>query len=159
MLLSAASWFAGRRLAERFAMFCFAFALWDIFYYVWLKVTLGWPSSLLTWDVLFLIPLPWIGPVLSPLLVSLALLTGSLIIFKRLNMGGVFRPNWREWIIACGGVWLILLSYTADLDAGFGRAMPEPYRWEFLIVGIAAGFFALMRSLLRTANLEDSTDE
>ena len=45
VFLLAVSWFAGRRLAERFAMFCFAFAIWDIFYYVWLKVMLGWPDK------------------------------------------------------------------------------------------------------------------
>jgi hypothetical protein len=44
----------------------FVFGIWDLFYYVWLKVCLGWPSSLLTWDVLFLIPVPWVGPVLAP---------------------------------------------------------------------------------------------
>lgn len=152
VMLVAASWFAGRRLAERFAMFCFAFALWDIFYYVWLKVFLGWPESLLSWDVLFLIPVPWVGPVLSPLLVSVALLAGSIVIFKRLNLGGEFRPNWREWAIAVGGAWLILLSYTVDLDASFGGSMPDPYRWELLIVGIASGFYALMRSMQRTAH-------
>ncbi len=152
VFLAALSWFAGRRTAERFAMFCLAFALWDIFYYLWLKVMIGWPESLFTRDLLFLIPLPWIGPVLSPLLVSLSLIIGSVMILLRLGRGGVFRPNPREWIIAVGGALLILLSYMLDLDAGLGSGLPAPYRWELLAAGIASGFYALMRSLYRTAS-------
>ncbi len=49
-----------------------AFGVWDIFYYVFLKVMCDWPRSLFDWDILFLLPLPWWGPVLAP--VSIALL-------------------------------------------------------------------------------------
>ena len=110
---------------------------------------------MLTWDVLFLIPLPWIGPVLSPLLVSVALLGGGIAILLRLGDGGVFRPNVRELTIAIGGAWLILLSYMIDTDAGFGKSLPDPYRWELLVSGLAAGSYALMRSLRRTAAASD----
>ena len=159
VMLTTVSWFAGRRLSERFAFFCFAFALWDIFYYVWLKVILDWPLSFLTPDVLFLIPLPWIGPVLSPVLVSLALIMGSLAIFRLLSLGGSFRPNWREWVIALGGAWLILLSYMSDLAASFGRTVPGRYRWELLVAGIAAGFYAMMRAVARGSIRERGSDE
>jgi hypothetical protein len=159
VMLFTVSWLAGRRLAERFAIFCFAFALWDIFYYVWLKVMLGWPESLFKSDVLFLIPLPWIGPVLSPLLVSLGLLIGSVAILKHLNLGGTFRPNWREWAIGSGGAWLILLSYMTDLSASLGGGMPSRYRWELLVVGIAAGFYALARCVARGGVQQGGSDE
>lgn len=49
--------------AERWAIFLYTFAFWDIFYYVWLYATVRWPSSLLTGDVLFLIPVPWYAQV------------------------------------------------------------------------------------------------
>jgi hypothetical protein len=53
----------GKTKNEKFAAFIFIFAVWDIFYYIFLYVTLGWPSSLWTWDILFLIPTTWVGPV------------------------------------------------------------------------------------------------
>ena len=56
---------------ERWAMFIWAFAFWDIFYYVGLWAAVGWPSSLLNPDVLFLIPVPWLSQVWFPILVSL----------------------------------------------------------------------------------------
>ena len=46
-----------------FAAFVFVFGVWDLFYYFWLKVLMGWPRSWLEWDVLFLIPSVWLGPV------------------------------------------------------------------------------------------------
>ena len=154
VMLVVVSYFVGAVFYERFAVFCIVFGIWDIFYYLWLKVLLDWPESLLTWDVLFLIPLPWIAPVLSPLVVAVSLVVGGGAILKRLHSGGRFAPNLREWAIALGGAALILLSYTCDLDAGLRLAMPRPYRWELLVVGEAAGFYALVRSLIRTRRQE-----
>jgi hypothetical protein len=59
-----------RGIKERWAVFLWAFAIWDIFYYLSLLLTVGWPSSLKTPDVLFLIPVPWISQVWFPLTVS-----------------------------------------------------------------------------------------
>jgi hypothetical protein len=58
-MLTSVGWLAGRRRLERWAYGLFAFGVWDIFYYVWLKVLIGWPATLLDWDVLFLVPLRW----------------------------------------------------------------------------------------------------
>ena len=60
VMLLAIAVLAGRNAKEKFAYFIYTFAIWDIFYYVWLKVTLDWPASLMTWDVLFLIPITWV---------------------------------------------------------------------------------------------------
>ena len=65
---------AGRKFSTGFAWFIYSFAIWDIFYYIFLKAVLGWPESLMTWDVLFLIPTTWTGPVLTPVLVSLTMI-------------------------------------------------------------------------------------
>ena len=69
MLVSVAL-LSARKLEEQFAMFLWAFAFWDIFYYVALWLTVRWPSSLTTGDVLFLIPVPWLAQVWSPCLIS-----------------------------------------------------------------------------------------
>src|SRR5205814_8206179 len=57
--------------ARAFGAFLYVFGIWDIAYYAWLKLLLGWPTQWLEWDVLFLIPWPWLGPWLAPALVSL----------------------------------------------------------------------------------------
>ena len=73
VLIFCAAFLSGQSRRQRLAYFLIIFAVWDLFYYVWLWVILGWPSSILDWDILFLIPLPWAGPVLAPVLVSLLL--------------------------------------------------------------------------------------
>jgi len=150
VMLVAVAYFAGKAFYERFALFCIMFGIWDIFYYVWLKVLLDWPQSLFTWDILFLIPVPWIGPVLSPVVVATSLIVGGGLILRKLHSGGIFVPNLLEWAIALGGALLILLSYTSDLNAGLDFSMPRPYRWELLAVGEVSAFYALARSLIRT---------
>lgn len=65
---------AGRTWRSRLGYAAVAFGVWDIFYYAFLKVMCGWPKSLLDWDILFLLPLPWWGPVLAPVSISLLLI-------------------------------------------------------------------------------------
>ncbi|MEA1996107.1 MAG: hypothetical protein U9N45_00635 [Gemmatimonadota bacterium] len=150
VMLFTVAWVAGKIFYERLAFFLMVFGVWDIFYYIWLKVLLGWPAGLAAWDLLFLIPVPWIGPVYSPVAVSLGMITGAGLVLRRLWSGGVFRPGLREWAIVAGGALLIFLSYVTDQDAGTRFAMPGPYRWDLLAVGLAAGLYAVIRSLLRT---------
>ena len=80
MLASVAVLAARRGWWERAAYFLFCFGLWDIFYYVWLYALLGWPPSLLTTDVLFLIPVPWVAPVVAPVVASVVMIAASLCI-------------------------------------------------------------------------------
>ena len=70
VMLLAVAWLTGRNARERAAVFLWTFAFWDFFYYVWLRTVIGWPASLLTPDLLFLLPVPWISQVWFPLLVS-----------------------------------------------------------------------------------------
>ena len=80
IMLGAMAWLTGQSLTARTAAFLWAFAFWDFFYYVWLRLTISWPSSLHNTDILFLIPVPWIAQVWFPLLVSG--LTAAVIWFR-----------------------------------------------------------------------------
>ena len=83
MLAAVALLSAGKNWWERLAHFMWAFAVWDIFYYIWLYVLLRWPSGPMTIDVLFLIPRPWIAPVFVPVTVSLLMAGVALAILRR----------------------------------------------------------------------------
>ncbi|HAW49379.1 TPA: hypothetical protein DCX16_00275 [bacterium] len=75
--------FAGTKFKERFAYFLWIFAIWDIFYYIFLYIYLRWPDSLFTIDILFLIPKPWIAPVIVPVLCSIFMLFISILFLKK----------------------------------------------------------------------------
>ncbi|NQT01098.1 MAG: hypothetical protein HQ580_03680, partial [Planctomycetes bacterium] len=83
VLIFTGSWLFGKNRRQRFAYFMTIFAVWDIFYYVWLKVLLDWPSSIMDWDILFLIPDTWASAVLYPVLISITMLVFAAVILYR----------------------------------------------------------------------------
>lgn len=143
VMLVCAGVLAGRTAWQKFGYFLVGFGVWDIFYYVWLKVTLDWPSSITEWDVLFLIPLPWIGPVLAPVLVSTLMVVCGTVMIIRIDSGKHFRPLILSWVLAIAATIVILYSFTLDIPATLQGAMPQPYRYDLLTVGLVmyvAGF-------------------
>ena len=70
MIIAVALIGESRSLSRQFAAFLYVFGLWDIFYYVWLKVLMDWPRTWLEWDVLFLVPVIWLGPWICPAAVA-----------------------------------------------------------------------------------------
>lgn len=138
MLLVVAA-LAGRDRWERFLYFGLAFGVWDVFYYAWLWVFIGWPPSLLTWDVLFLIPVPWLGPVLAPLIVSAGLVAGSLALLARHA-----RLPWGAWVVAGAGGALVLFSFTLDYRFVLERADPPAFRWGLFGTGVGIAVAAVL---------------
>ncbi len=152
MLISVAA-LAGKKFWERFAYFILSFGVWDIFYYVWLKVILDWPSTVLDWDVLFLIPLPWIGPVIAPVSVAVLMIVFGVIMLRSIQGGLNFRPTFFSFIIALAATAVILYSFMYDTDATLELQMPMPYRYDLLIIGdllfTASFIVAYLKSLRR----------
>lgn len=105
---------AGRSNLERFGFFIFAFGIWDIFFYIFLFALIGWPESLLTWDILFLLPTTWVGPVLAPCINALSMVIfGSLIWY--FNSFGRLKPiRTREWIMLILGSIIVIGAYVQD---------------------------------------------
>ncbi|MBE0640592.1 MAG: hypothetical protein IH599_01070 [Bacteroidales bacterium] len=86
LMLLGIAWMFGRSWTSRLAGFLMAFAVWDLGYYLFLWLLLDWPSSLLTWDLLFLIPAPWTGPVLAPVIHSLTMIAMGAGLMSRAAM-------------------------------------------------------------------------
>ncbi|KUK83032.1 MAG: hypothetical protein XD98_0448 [Microgenomates bacterium 39_6] len=75
---------SAEELKERLGVFLIAFSIWDIFYYLFLRLFAGWPTSLLDIDVFFLIPVPWVGPILTPIIIfTLLFLLGIYLLFNK----------------------------------------------------------------------------
>lgn len=74
IMLAGIGLLAGKTKSGKFAWFLVNFGIWDITYYLALKIFLDWPESLHTWDILFLIPVTWIGPVLAPVICSVTMI-------------------------------------------------------------------------------------
>jgi len=110
MLLAVAA-LSGRDALDRFFVFGFLFGVWDVMYYATLRLVLGWPDSLQAWDVLFLIPVPWVSPVLYPLIVSVALVVGFVAHELVRGRGAQIRPGRVGWAFAAAGAAGIVASF------------------------------------------------
>jgi hypothetical protein len=109
---------AGRTWRHRVGYAALAFGAWDIFYYVFLRIMTGWPRTLLDWDILFLLPLPWWGPVLAPASIALLMiLWGTLATQSRDD-----RTDTR-WAWAFNSVGIVLALGVFMIDAW--RALPD----------------------------------
>lgn len=114
VMLVAIGILAGKDNLQRLAYFLYTFAIWDISYYIWLKLLLNWPSSLLTWDVLLLIPVPWIGPVLAPLISSLTMILWGGMIIVLQEKRYIVKIKLFEWGLTFLGAFMILGTFVWD---------------------------------------------
>ncbi|HWX19293.1 MAG TPA: hypothetical protein VN578_05215 [Candidatus Binatia bacterium] len=134
---------AGRTCRSRLGYAAVAFGVWDIFYYVFLNRICGWPHSLLDWDILFLLPLPWWGPVLAPMSIALLMiLWGTLV-------GGWQSPvpadggEWKAWLANFIGVALALYLFMSDsirvVDGGveaMRNVLPSAFNWPLFCLAV-----------------------
>ena len=144
VMLFAVGFLAGRTWRARIGYAAIAFGVWDIFYYAFLKLICGWPHSLLDWDILFLLPLPWWGPVLAPVLIS------SLMILWGTSASQIERTdtpalsNHRAWILNLAGIALALYIFMSNaiaaahlgLDA-ICTTLPERFSWLLFCAALA----------------------
>lgn len=98
----------------RLAHFIFCFAVWDLCYYLFLWIFLDWPASLFTWDILFLIPVPWVGPVIAPCIVSITMILLALSIIHFQCSGIDTTLKTKEWSLFSAGSFVIILSFIWD---------------------------------------------
>jgi len=147
VMLIAVGCLAGRRWVDRLAWTAVAFGVWDIGYYVWLWVFIGWPHGPGTWDVLFLIPSPWTGPVWAPVAVSSALIGFGLAAAYRTSAGRPPRVGPAVVLAAALGGVVVVLSFLANGPAILNGGLPGWYPWPVFWLGLAVASLAAVAAL------------
>ena len=147
LMMLGVGWLAGASSLERLAWVAVAFGAWDIAYYGWLWAFVGWPPSPATWDILFLVPLPWVGPVWAPIAVSAALIAFGLVTARRLRLGGgVSIGRWQAVGGLAGGV-LVVRSFTLDAGRILAGGIAESWAWPVYVGGMAVATWAAVTAL------------
>lgn len=132
---------AGNTNLKKTGYFFLSFGIWDIFYYIWLYVFIQWPGSLLEWDVLFLIPFPWWGPVIAPILISILLIViGYLFIVET-----KFKITRFDWLIFFLSVSVILFTFMEDSinsiltgKGNLAEVRPTKFGWVLYSISLLA---------------------
>jgi hypothetical protein len=150
VMLAAVAWTAARNFRHWLAGFMIAFGIWDIFYYVFLKLLLGWPESIFTWDLLFLLPVPWAGPVIAPVMVAMCMvLTGATVVYAE----HACRPvlfTWQRWLGICLGGVVIVLAFCWDFRNLLNGGEPNPFNWPLFLSGLAIGTMGFLFAVYRS---------
>lgn len=118
VMLATLGMLAGRTWRRRVAYAAIAFGAWDIFYYVFLRIMTGWPRTLLDWDILFLLPLPWWGPVIAPVTIALLMMIWGTMATQ--SDDDAAEPG-SMWVLASTGITLALGVFMIDA----WRALPQ----------------------------------
>jgi hypothetical protein len=111
VLIFTGAWLFGHNRRQRVAYFLIIFVVWDIFYYVWLKVLLDWPASIMDWDILFLIPVTWASPVLCPVIISATLIVFALVILYFSCRGRSIKVTPAGWLAFCASGLIVVASF------------------------------------------------
>ncbi len=143
LMIGAVGWLAARTWPRRVAYAALAFGVWDTLYYVFLRIMSGWPDTLFAWDILFLLPLPWWGPVLAPLSIAVLMIVwGTLVTQAGDRPARTPAPRW-PWGLASIGIALALAAFMADaaraLPGGRDavlRALPAVFNWPVFWIAL-----------------------
>ena len=135
---------AARTWPKRLGYTAVAFGVWDIFYYVFLRIICDWPKSLFDWDVLFLLPLPWWGPVLAPSCIAVLMIVWGTLATQSIDRRPATSVAWPVWGMNWLGIALALYLFMADslgavhqgLDAT-RHVLPRPFNWSVFSVALA----------------------
>jgi hypothetical protein len=150
VMIGSVGWVVGRSGLERLAWAAVIFGIWDIGYYFWLWVFSGWPTSLATWDLLFLIPVPWAGPVWAPVAVSVALVAFGLALAGRYRAGLRARAGITTLGALIAGGLIVVVSFILNAGVVLEGGTPSEFAWPVFAAGMSIGVVAAV-AILRTA--------
>jgi hypothetical protein len=136
LMLAMTGMLAGRTWRARLGYAAVAFGVWDILYYVFLRIVTGWPGSLFDWDILFLLPLPWWGPVLAPVCIAFLMIAWGTLVTQWQHRAPATRVTWVSWGVSGAGILLALSVFMADairaLPGGLDtvrQVLPTAFAW------------------------------
>ena len=150
VMLAAIALTVSTNLGQWAAAFAIAFGIWDIAFYLFLKVLLDWPASLFTWDILFIIPVPWVAPVISPVIVSAAMVLAGICHLRREATAHPVALGVGNWLCLFAGAAVIVMSFTLDHANVSAGGMPHPFHWTVFAAGMTIGLGGYAEAALRS---------
>jgi len=150
VLLVSAAGLAGSSRLARAAAFLVLFGVWDLVYYLVLRLVLGWPARLTDWDVLFLLPVPWYAPVYAPVVVAATMLGCGLVVLHEIHSRGAFEVRAVHVAGVAAGALAILASFILP---GLRAVERDAYWLAPLVAGEVLGLVAFAGAWRRTRRI------
>jgi hypothetical protein len=153
VMLAAVAFAVSREPHRRLGAFLLAFGVWDLSFYLWLRALIGWPPSLLTWDILFLLPVPWAAPVLAPVIIAATMsIFGARLLAGQPPSASKLVPKPGGAVFAsvaiAAGALIALATFTWDWRRLLAGGMPGHFPWTIFTLAealVIAGFLSYLR--------------
>ena len=145
---------AGKTKLERFAYFMFIFGIWDIVFYAVLKAVLNWPENFMTLDLLFFLPVAWVGPVLAPVIISASLIIAGVLVIYFENNGYRFYQSRLFWTIEIAGGVTVFVSFILSARDVLTRAYPKHFYWPLFLAGELMGALPFACAVYKTFKIK-----
>ncbi len=154
VLIFTCAYLAGHNRQQRFAHFLIIFAIWDIFYYIWLRFLIGWPASIMDWDILFLIPRTWASAVLYPVIIACEMLLFGVVILYRDSVGRPMKATSTDWLGFAAAAMIVILSFITP-----GPYVTQPdyashFYWPLFAFGCAASIVLFLKCFLTSGRTD-----
>jgi hypothetical protein len=150
VLIFTGAWLSGHNRQQRLAYFLIIFAVWDIFYYIWLKVLLDWPASIMDWDILFLIPVTWASPVLYPVLISITLIGFAAVILYLSCCGRSIKVMPLDWLAFYASGLIVVVSFCLPGLHITEQDFASYFYWPLFAAGYLFGIVIFLKCLLKS---------
>jgi len=150
VLIFTGAWLFGNNRYQRLAYFLTIFAVWDIFYYVWLKVLINWPASIMDWDILFLIPVTWASPVLYPVLISITLIVFAGIILYCSSCARPLKPVFLDWLAFSLAGLIVVVSFCMPGLHITEQDFASHFYWPLFAAGHLLAVVVFLKCLLKS---------
>ena len=157
IMLFAIGFASGKRFQSQIGFSLYAFGLWDIWYYIWLVVFIGFPHSFFDWDLLFLIPLPWWGPVITPVMISVLMIISGARLALLEERGLLVKPRSVDWIMLSIGACIMLYTFMSNAIGSLPTSVdnlsdlrPSSFLWSIFLVGYVIATYATWRILYKS---------
>ncbi len=151
LMLAAVACAAGRGWRDRIGAFLLTFGLWDLAYYAALHVMIGWPNSVTDWDILFLIPAPWIAPVWAPAVVAVIFTAVGTYVFS--TAAGQSRYGVSDAIVLLAAAVAVVLACLLESGAVITLEQPKYFPVWLYWLGVLTGLGWFLHAELRRTSL------
>jgi hypothetical protein len=166
IMLVMVAYLSAQKQAHRFAWFLYAFAVWDLAYYGFLRVIIQWPATFMDWDILFLIPVIWTGPVVAPLLICMQMILLAFLILR-----GSATLNRSSNLLLVSGAFICLMAFmyefvayhlgAIDMNTLLDSAsmfIPTKFPWAMFLVGFGISSAGIGMAYYQSRNLSKNTN-
>jgi hypothetical protein len=165
IMLVMVAYLSAQKQAHRFAWFLYAFAIWDLAYYGFLRGIIQWPATFLDWDILFLIPVIWTGPVVAPLLICLQMILLAFLILR-----GSACLNRSTILMLASGAFICLMAFMYEFVAyhlgaidvntlldSASMFIPTKFPWGMFLVGFGISSAGIGLAYFQSKKLSQNT--